>query len=490
MRYFLFSLLALIISPSLTIGQTVEDAVRYSLLDVAGTARSAGLGGGLGALGADFSVLSTNPAGLATVRRSEFTFTPAFNSTADESQLEGLNASNSESKANFTFNNIGLIFPSQPLSTTWTNTAFGIGLNRLGNYHQKAYYEGTSPGSITERWVDLANGLTPDQLGFEEGLAYDAEAIFNAPNEINTTYYNDFKPGETVQRSQNIKRKGGYNELVVSYAGNYKERLMIGATLGIPFVNYEENKTYVEQVADTTNLFFNELTYTENLKTTGAGINLKIGAILRLNQMVRVGLAVHTPTGISLKDDFSSSLDYSYSLDGVINSSSKESPAGSFQYRIRTPLRVIASAGLVFGKSGFLVGEVEYLDYTKAQFNFNNTSDSGDKAYENQLNQQIGDKLTSAVNIRLGGEYALDKYRFRGGYAIMKSPYSAGFDPIGTLSVGAGAWWSESFFMDFAYRRQMSAGQYSPYLYRGEPAQVVSQDITRNQFLLTFGFKF
>jgi hypothetical protein len=36
----------------------------------------------------------------------------------------------------------------------------------------------------------------------------------------------------------------------------------------------------------------------------------------------------------------------------------------------------------------------------------------------------------------------------------------------------------------------MSVGQYSPYIYKGEPAQIVSQDITRTQFLLTFGFKF
>lgn len=481
---------AIIFIPSFLNGQTVEDAVRYSLLEVSSTARAAGLGGGLGALGADFSVLSTNPAGLATVRRSEFTFTPAFTSTADESILEGLNAPNTKSKANFNFNNIGLIFPSQPLSTNWTNTAFGVGLNRMANFHQKVYYEGTSFGSITERWVDLANGVSPNNLGFEEGLAFDAEAIYNPDENDNTFYLNDFNPGESVWRSQNIKRKGSYNELVISYAGNFKERLMIGATMGIPFINYEEKKTYVEKVADPTNPVFNELTYTENLKTSGAGINLKVGMILRVNQMFRVGAAIHTPTGIGLTDDFSSDLDYSYSLGGISYSNSQASPAGKFEYRMRTPWRVIGSAGLVFAKSGFLVAEVEYLNYTKAKFNFNNATNGGDEAYEAELNQQIEDKLTSALNIRLGGEYALDKFRFRGGYAIMQSPYSKDFEPIGTLSVGAGAWWSESFFMDIAYRRQISQGQYSPYVYRNEPGQSVSQDITRNQFLLTFGFKF
>lgn len=490
MRYLLLSLFAIIISPVVLSSQTLSEAVRYSTLEVAGTARAAAIGGGLGALGADFSVLSTNPAGLATVRRSEFTFTPAFTSTSVESQLEGQNGPYSDSKVNFTFNNIGLLFPSRPLNPNWTNTAFGLGLNRLANFNRKAYYEGTSPGSITERWVDLANGFSPANLGFEEGLAFDAEAIYNPDENDNTFYLNDFNPGESVARSQNIKRKGGYNELVFSYAGNYKERLMIGATVGIPFVRYEENKTYVESDVAGTNPVFNELTYTEKVKTSGAGINLKVGMILRLSQMFRVGAAIHTPTGIGLTDDFSSTLDYSFSLGGITYSNAAASEPGKFEYRLRTPWRVIGSVGMVFAKSGFLVAEVEYLDYTNAQFNFNNSASQGDLAYEQELNQQIDNELKSALNIRLGGEYALDKFRFRGGYAIAQTAYSEGFDPIGTLSVGAGAWWSESFFMDVAYRRQMSQGQYSPYVYRNGPGQLVSQDINRNQVLLTFGFKF
>ena len=491
MKYVAFSLLALAIFSCTPLqSQTIEDAVRYSLLEPGGTARSAGIGGGIGALGADFTVSSTNPAGLATVRRSEFTFTPAFTTVNSESQLEGQNSAFDRTKVNFNFSNIGLIFPSQPLNLNWTNTAFAVGLNRLASFPQKFYYEGSSAGSITDRWRDLAQGNTPDQLGFEEGLAYDAEAIYTDPDD-DTYYYNDFDPNETVFRKQNINRKGAYNELVISYAGNYKERLMIGATLGIPFVRYEETKTYVEADEAGTNPVFNELTYVERLKTSGAGINLKLGMILRLNQMFRIGAAIHTPTGLGLKDSYSSTLDYSYTLDGVTYSTPQNSPDGSFEYRLRTPWRLIGSAGLVFGKSGFLTAEVEYLDYKNAQFNFNKSSDGGDEAYEAELNQQIDDKLSSALNIRLGGEYALDKFRFRGGYSIIQSAYSEGFDPIGTISVGAGAWWSEDFFMDVAYRHQLSVGTtYSPYVYQSTPTQVVTQNITRNQFMLTLGFKF
>ncbi len=481
MRYLFFPLLAFIVSmPLLTHGQTLEDAVRYSQLEAGGTARSMGIGGGIGALGADFSVLSTNPAGLATFRRSEFSFTPVFNTNSNESQLDGTGFSSSRNKPNFSFNSLGLVFSSKPLSLNWTNTAFGVGFNRLANFHQRAYYDGTTPGSITDRWAELAQGVFPNDLGAEAGLAFDADAIYNPDENDLTSYTSDFLPGEQVGKSQNIRRKGGYNELVLSYAGNFKEKLMIGATVGIPLVNFEETKTYVETVADPTNTVFNELTYVQRQNTSGVGINLKLGMVYRISQMVRLGAAIHTPTGIGLKDSASSSLDYSFNIDGIPSPGSAALPESTFEYRLRTPWRLIGSAGFVFGKRGFLVAEVEYLDYVNAQFNFNNSADGGDPGQEADLNEAIGGQLTSAVNIRLGGEYALDRFRFRGGYAIMQSPYAEGFDATGMLSLGAGAWLGESVFLDAAYRRRSADGQYSPYSLGGLPAQTVSQTDTRS----------
>ncbi|MCC6723293.1 MAG: hypothetical protein IT258_02195 [Saprospiraceae bacterium] len=499
MRYLIFSCFAIcLIATSPIYGQTLQDAVRYSQLEVGGTARSVGIGGGIGALGADFSVLSTNPAGLAAFRRSEFTFTPIFSNNTNESELvDGGEGTSTTNKFNFGFSNMGLVFPSRPLSRNWTNTAFGLGFNRLASFQQKASYSGTTPGSITERWANQAQGYNSENVDFynigeiEAGLAYNAEAIYN-PDENDLTYYaTDFLPGELVGKSQTIRQKGSYNEMVVSYAGNFKDRFLIGATMGLPIINFEENKSYQETVVDPTNTVFNELIYKEKLKTSAVGINLKLGMIFRVNQMFRIGAAIHTPTGIGLKDSFSSSLTYSYNLDGIPKPGSANSPDGSFEYRMRTPWRFIGSAGFIFDKKGFLSAEVEYVDYTNAKFNFNNTPTEGDTEYQNELNQQITNQLASGLNIRLGGEFTLGKFRFRGGYSIMPSPYKEGFDPIGSLSLGAGAWLSEGIFLDAAYRRQSAPGQqYSPYLLNGEPAQVVTQHNTRTQVLLTLGFKF
>lgn len=56
-----------------SIAQNEEDVLRYSQIEFSGTARYVGLGGAYGAIGADFSSLSSNPAGIGVYKRSEFT---------------------------------------------------------------------------------------------------------------------------------------------------------------------------------------------------------------------------------------------------------------------------------------------------------------------------------------------------------------------------------------------------------------------------------
>lgn len=491
MKYSFLVIMAIMLAGQAVQSQSLSDAIRYSDLEVGGTARTVGISGAIGALGADFSVLSTNPAGLATYRRSEFVFTPTWELTTVDTRLKGTGNFNRErERTNFNFNSLGLVFATRPRNSAWKVSAFGIGFNRMANFHQQVFFEGISAGSITDRWLELANGLTPDELdNFEAGLAFDGEAIYNPDPNDNTTYIGDFEKGEMVEKSQLIRRKGSINEMVFSFAGNYDEKIMIGATLGVPFVSFEETKTYMETDAADSNPLFNELTFTERLRTTGAGINLKLGLIYRLNQMVRLGFAFHTPTSFALEDAFSTSLDYSYVFNGTPSQGSANSPDGRFEYKLRTPWRFIGSAGVLFDKKGFLSAEVEWVDYTSAKFNFNNTGNIDDIQYEQELNDQIDTKLNTALNIRLGGEFAYKIFRFRGGYTLTTSPLDDNSDPTGALSVGAGIR-EKSIYLDFAYRRKTSKGSYTPYSTDLSPESLVSTETTNGKLMLTVGFKF
>ncbi|MFN7116851.1 MAG: hypothetical protein ACK4TA_08635 [Saprospiraceae bacterium] len=483
------ALVSLLSTSSFVMAQNATDALRYAQFDYSSTARSVGSGGALGALGADFSVLSTNPAGLGWYRRSEFVFTPGISTSNVQSQLANDKSSgfSEDGRSVFNLSSFGIVIAGTPRGGDWSSVNFGIGINRLANFNQQFYFQGASRGSITDRFLELANsdaGLDD----FESGLAFDANAIYDFDDD--GFYESDFElePDALVQKDQTVTSRGSISEMALSLAGNYKERVLIGATIGLPFVTFTENKVYREMDtgsgADGDIPFFDDLTYEQRLTTTGLGINFKAGIIVRPHQAVRLGAAVHSPTAYRLEDSYSSSIVYNYTEDGQGYTDDADSPDGLFEYRLRSPWRYIGSAGLIFGKFGFLSGEVEMTDYGNAKFRYDDFRDA-----EREVNDSIVNTLTSAMNIRLGGEIAYEIFRFRGGFGIHESPF-AGDDTINnSISAGFGIR-GESFFFDVAFRHLNFKETYVPYLTSQAPQQFVDNEVDNNQFLVTLGFKF
>ena len=483
----IFLIIFLIIGISIN-AQVATDALRYSVLEVGGTARTIGVGGALGALGADYSVLSTNPAGLANFRTSELVMTPSLHLASTTATLtNGNNTANKASNSRFNFNNIGFIFHTQPRRDKWSTFNWGIGLNRLASFNQELFFEGTSEGSLVQRFTELANDDLFDQ--FEVDLATQAGALIY--NELDDFYENDFelKPGFVTKREQLVKTSGAYNEVVVSMATNYDEKFMIGATLGLPFISYEEEKFYKEEDVDDVPIFEN-LEFQEFVSTSGIGVNLKLGIIYRLNQMVRFGLAAHSPTRFALTDNFTTQLTYTYTDGGITNSDIQNSPRGTFDYGLKTPWRVIGSAAVLIKRKGFISTDIELIDYSLSDFNLTkNTTDPAEEAYEREVNTDISRLFTQAVNFRLGGEYAMDIFRFRAGFNISGTPYAEDNITNKGYSIGAGIR-KNSFYLDAAFKNSNRKESYVPYL-MADPAneQFVNTEISNNQVFLTLGVK-
>ncbi len=303
--------------------QLASDVLRYSYLQPGGTARYLGVGGAFGALGAEYSSLSNNPAGLALYRSNELVFTPSLKFSKTDAVLPD-NESSRDTKSNFGFDNVGFIFNTTPRSTKWKTFNVGIGLNRLNNYHQSIYYEGDAKGSIMNGFFDNAESVLHsggDETGFDpfgSKLAFDANAIYYQDNILTS----DFVGNESaiLHRTQSLNTSGRMNEMVLSFAGNYDEKLMIGATIGVPFVNYRLEGEYQETdpgggVAGNVP-YFTGLTYSEFLKTEGVGFNLKMGITYKVNQMLRLGAAFHTPTYLGLTDTYSNTFAYDYEDGG------------------------------------------------------------------------------------------------------------------------------------------------------------------------------
>lgn len=490
MKQITFIFLLGIISVSL-LGQTASDALRYSYWNYGGSARYMATGGSMGALGGDYSSVISNPASLATFRRSEASFTPGILISGTDATFEG--STFPETKVSGNVNQASIVFASAKPGK-WKTINFGLGYNRLADFSQKFNYTGKTNGSIADYFLNLSQGLDPSQLSdYDNGLAYDTDLIYETSPGV---YENDIFPGDATTKFQNVKNTGSMGELNISLGGNMNHKLYLGASIGVPFVNFSQLKTYEETDEDASILYFNGLTYTESLNTSGVGFNINLGAIYRVNQSIRVGAAFHSPTWLSFTDSYSNKIDFDITYnegepEENRTTNSSESPIGNYEYSQRTPMRLIGDVGFIIKKLGFISAEVEYLNYSQNKYNFGDAVSSGDLQIESQLNNTISTIYQSTVNVKAGAEFVLAKqYRARAGYALMGNPYvnNDGVFSGQQFSLGAG-YRKDNFFVDIAYLHRTDSQFYQAYSF-GEASPRVTNDLTSDYVLVTFGLKF
>jgi hypothetical protein len=479
--------------------QTASDALRFSYIpSYGGTARTIGVGGAMGALGGDFATVSMNPAGLATYRMSEFTFTAGFHTAKATSELlnSGIGATTQRS-TNFSTDNLGLVFAHQPTGSKWKTVNYSFGYNRFQDFNSSTYYEGSTKGSMTARWRDAAN-LDKNFDPFEGYLAAETFAIYKGvlPGSRDSLWLSDFDadPSKLVYKNQVIETSGSLGEMSFALAGNYDEKLQLGLTIGVPILRYTESKTYKEADKDNKILYFDRMQYDQNLSTSGSnslasGVNVKLGAILRPTKAMRVGLAFHSPTTLWLNDRYDATLEYGYTTaSGKVYNDAAKSPDGNTNYTLTTPWRALGSFAYLFGKSGFLSADVEWADYSKANFSY-------DKKYvteQNAVNKDITSRYKSAINTRIGGEYAYDIFRVRAGIGLNSSPRTDKDFVNTTFSAGVGLR-GQSFFLDLGWQNRTQKENYTPYKVletQANTEQKVTNAYAFNDFLLTFGIRF
>ena len=467
--------------------QTASDAIRYAYQNPQGTARAMGIGSAIGGLGGDFTSLSINPAGIGGYWKSEFMFTPSYLTVNTDATLEG--TTSNERSNNFNVSNVGIVFTNTPSRGKWKSVSLGFGLNKMNNYHQELFFQGETQGSITDRFAGLGFGRTPDALdGFEAGLAYEVGAIYDFEND--GIYETDFQGQTQPFRKQQLSSLNGYmSEMAISFGGNLNNKVLMGITLGIPFISYTSEQDYRESDGADVIPAFNDLEFDEFLNTDGGGVNIKLGAIAKIGKQLRLGLAFHSPTYLTLTDRFSTELAYSYSQGGADEAFARQSPEGEFEYAVITPWKAVGSAAYVFGKFGFVSADVEFIDYASTRFDFTTNSDNiEDRAYQDEVNSQIDLLYRSAINVRVGAELAYEGLRLRGGLQLLGGPLANENTTQSVISLGAGIRGNKAFF-DLAYNYSSQKELYLPYAVSGAPNQLVDTNTKKGQFVATIGFK-
>ncbi len=474
-------------------GNYADDALLYSRQGPAGTARTLGLAGANVSLGGDFGNLTSNPAGLGFFTKSEISVTPGVGfgnaSSTPAANLASVagQGSLSQTANSFHIASAGIVFasrrPDNDNSSDWRGGSFALGFTRLADFNQAFSYNNTTddnhsffqflrePGGYTDYtsagYQSAVQGIkqqssTGDYTNLD-GLAYDNFLTnfyrvrrSNLPGDT-TTVLRAATPPRTgaIQQHETVMNKGSMSQFDLGYGGNYRDKLYIGIGVGIVSLTRTRTTTFSESSGGV-----EDFNYQDYLKTTGTGINGRLGLIYRATDFVRLGASVQTPTYIVLQDTYNTTLTSAYVPSNLSNVLS--TTPGTYDYSITTPFRANGGVTFLLNKYGFLTGDIEYVGYGQARFNTTGNSQTGDFT---NTNQQISNGYRSVVNFRVGAEGRFDIFRARLGYAYYANPYSgtSSFSRDQNYFTGGLGIRTKSFFVDAAGVYLAYKDQYSPY---------------------------
>jgi hypothetical protein len=422
---------------SVTHSQEVSDAMRYAQDNITGTARFRAMGGAFGALGGDLSALTVNPAGSAIFLNNQVGVTFSNQHIKNNSNYFGTSTSDKENS--FILNQAGavFVFNNHNPNSNWTKIAIGSTYENTGNFNNNVFSRGINKNnnSIDSYFLNYANGIPlGDITGFDyRDLFYDEQqAYFGVngkviiaanPNDPDNTQYNTNVPdgGNYIQENEIYAR--GYNsKLSFNIATSYKDRIYLGANLNLHITDYRKSSSFFE--TNTSDLeptqTISNVRFNNNLYTYGNGFSFQLGAIGKVTESLRLGLAYESNTWYTLYDEISQSL-YSTTendADQAIDYSVNPNIINIYDsYTVQTPGKFTFSGAYIFGKSGLISIDYSIKDYANSKFK--PTNESGFR----ELNSQMNEQLTTNGELRVGGEFKIKRLSLRGGYRFEGSPY-------------------------------------------------------------------
>lgn len=527
--------------PIMAFGQTAFDAYQFSRYDLRGTARFMSMGGAFGALGGDLSTLNQNPGGIGVYRKSEIGFTLDI-------EMQSANAissivSNKESQTKAQVNNFGYVGSSFTGSDIMPVFNWGFSYGRVASFNRR--YRGTVDmnGSLSnyiagyttnESWPsgDLesneANYWDRDHAPWMSILGYNSFMI--NPVTGTTSQYNGLWGNGTYGVSDfDVEEKGYIDEYEINLGGNFSNTVYWGIGFGITDIDYQRSVYYEEYlnkacipVYDSDGqVVAGQPTETPNdvgfgldsyKHITGTGFNFKAGLIFKPINELRLGFAVHTPTYYNLTESSDAIVDYGYGYtDETLKPNYTGTPTDVFNWKLRTPWRMIASAATVIGSNAIVSVDYEYRPYQSMTTKF----DDGDNV--DDVNGDIKSYYKAANILRIGAEYRVSpNFSVRAGYAYestptgseikndelmvyTSNPYDTGTMPSYTLdnstqyiTCGIGYRY-KGFYADAAYVHKARKSEFHPYTgNNGYTAKPYTADVKSNynNIVLSIGFKF
>jgi len=428
-------------------GQGEIDAYRYSNNDLSGTARGQAMGGAFGALGGDVTGVAINPAGIGVYRSSEV----VANMTLTSPLISG--NTNQQSKTSFHFDNLSYIGYYPLINGNMLTLNFGFNYNRVKSFDQN--YRTSRPtmnSSLTDYMAALTNsaygGRGIDQsvwntdyynnpnVPWLSALAWDGY-LLKEPDK-NNIYEPILNPNEQVSPSLTVSERGKVENYDFTIGSNIANKFFWGATFTIVDLSYSMTSSYDENFLGVSG---SGMTLRNTLETKGSGFQMKVGVIYRPIDLLRIGVAYHSPVWYSMTDYYYwAGLYPSLTPRGIYTNEGKEvgptstpNDAPPVDYQFRTPGSWTFSAAAVLGTQAVVSLDYEMKNYASMNLKDNNGNDWTD------VNGIIKEDFKNTSTVRVGFEYRFTpQFSGRLGYSWAQNPYSSSIQSIGKIVVPAG----------------------------------------------------
>ncbi|MCD7962885.1 MAG: hypothetical protein LUF90_04875 [Rikenellaceae bacterium] len=490
--------------------QNHEDLLRFSQYNYSfGTARSASMGGAFSSLGADYSSSAINPAGLGMYRRSEISISPTITMNkaktlnVDDMGTFGSNAD----RTRFILNNFGGAFNVYNGPGIVTSFTFGFGYSRLADFNANTTVAGRSRTSMIDYFgsqiarsgiIPPSNGdpirYTGNNFGAWDGiLAYNTYLL-----DYDNGYYPKdlFDPDNAIFSSRlNRATSGNVGQYDLAAGINFMNVFYMGFGFGIQDITYKETLRYTETPENNSAYGLSHYNYVQHLKQDGTAWNFKFGIIARPIQDLRISLAVHTPTYISMDEYYFAEMDSYYNDYMVGQGVYDRTESLRDSYNIQTPTRFMA--GLSYSINSPTIGPlgVISLDYERVWYNKMKFYESGWTYEVMSITDDVEEYYKPANNIRVGAEAILTPNVFlRLGYAYYDSVYSyddyQDYGKSNNYSIGLG-YRTGNWSLDFAYvymdQKDVTYQFFNDGMYK---SGVYKTDNKRNNVILTASVRF
>lgn len=511
--------------------------------DLNGTARYVGMGGAMEALGADISVINSNPAGIGLFRRSSGSVSFGLVSQDGASSFKYGN------KTNASFDQAGFVYSMRDGRRTFINFGF--------NYHKSKNFD-----YILNAASGL-NGASQHKLSYMKALANENNldktssgwrGKFAYTSQLDNLYYNTLMMTSSDGFFYNDASRYAFGRAETGYIGEYdfnssvnvNDRVYLGVTVGIHDVHYTGHSLYNEALVNLNNQTAGDITVNDERRITGTGYNASFGIIFRPVDAspFRIGLSVTTPTWYDLKTS-----NYTYLINntkadggGKLQGDYPNYTTGeSYEFKLFTPWKFGVSLGHTVGNYLALGASYEYADYSRLDTRVNDGYDVdywGD-VYEHSssdepMNRHTRETLKAVSTFKIGAEAkVMPNLAVRAGYNYVSpmfkkegykdgnidsygSNYSSATDytnweATNRYTVGVGYTLGKMSF-DLAYQYAQTNGKFHPfadsyldYTYPGQDsngndvtmtesldnyANAVKVSNKRNQLLLTLTYRF